>query len=66
MKTLIEFDASKDHPEGGAPDYFHNYGLFWILELINWEIANIHFVVLLKLEIYHRPLILMPVNCVTA
>ena len=50
MKTLIEFDASKHHLEGGTPDYFHNCGLFWILEHINWEIANIHFEVLLILE----------------
>ena len=33
---------------GGTLDYFHNCGLFWILEHINWEIANIHFEVLLK------------------
>ena len=50
MKTLIEFDASKHHLEGGTLDYFHNYGLFWILEQINWEITNIHFEVLLMLE----------------
>ena len=48
MKTLIEFNASKHHLEGGTPDYFHNCGLFWILEHINWEIANIHFEVLYK------------------
>ena len=48
MKTLIEFDASMHHLEGGTLDYFHICGLFWILEHINWEIANIHFEVLLK------------------
>ena len=47
MKTLIEFDASNHHLEGGTPNYFHNRGLFWILEYINWEIANMHFEVLL-------------------
>ena len=46
MKTLTEFDTSKHHLEGGTLDYFHNYGLFCILEQINWEIANIHFEVL--------------------
>ena len=48
MKTLIVFDTSKHHVKGGTPDYFHNCGLFWILEHINCEIANIHFEALLK------------------